>query len=38
MMMGAGIFIFVIGVAFAVSAYGAPYWIFNTILPVAFVC
>jgi hypothetical protein len=38
MMAGAGIFIFAIGVVIAVSAYGAPYWMFNTILPVAFVC
>ena len=38
MLAGVGIFTFVIGCVVAAFAYGAPYWMFNVILPVAFIC
>ncbi len=38
MLAGVGIFAFVIGCVIATFAYGAPFWIFNVILPVAFIC
>lgn len=38
MLAGIGIFTFAIGVVIGVFTFGAPYWLFNVILPVAFIC
>ncbi len=38
MLAGAGIFSFMGGVVIATFVLGAPFWLFNLILPVAFIC